>query len=241
MRVAPVIVPVFAQLDPGGTLSDWIVLCDFDGTVSLEDVTDSLLLRFGRPGWDVLEADWREGRIGSLECMAGQVALLDCSPDELEEHLAAIEIDPHFAAFAEEVARLGWPMTILSDGLDHAITSILARNQLGHLNVVANRLERVGARRWRLSFPHARAGCASGTCKCAFARRGGPRVLLIGDGASDFCVASRADLTLARKRLLEHCLDRHLPHRPVSNFKQALALLPSLRELTRAPEDDLHE
>jgi 2,3-diketo-5-methylthio-1-phosphopentane phosphatase len=215
------------------------VLCDFDGTVSLEDVTDSLLLRFGRPGWDALEADWREGRIGSLECMAGQVALLDCSPDEFEEHLAGLEIDPDFAAFAAAVERLGWTMTILSDGLDHAITSILARHRLGHLNIVANHLENIGPREWKLAFPNARPGCSSGTCKCSFARGEGPRVLLIGDGASDFCVASEADLTFARKRLLDHCLDLGLPHRPVANFKQALALLPSLLLHTRTPEDDL--
>ena len=221
-------------------MSDWIVLCDFDGTVSLEDVTDSLLVRFGRPGWDALEADWREGRIGSLECMAGQVALLDCSLDELEEHLAGIEIDPDFAAFASAVERLGWPITILSDGLDHAIASILARHQLGHLHVVANRLESVGPREWRLAFPNSRTGCVSGNCKCAFVPPEGPRVLLVGDGASDFCVAGRVDLTMARKRLLDHCIDLGLAHRPVTNFKQALALLPSLSAFKRPLEDDLH-
>jgi 2,3-diketo-5-methylthio-1-phosphopentane phosphatase len=218
--------------------TEWIVLCDFDGTVSLEDVTDSLLVRFGRPGWDVLEADWREGRIGSRQCMAGQVALLDCSEDELEEHLAGIAVDPDFAAFAHSVRELGWPLTILSDGLDRAIASILSRHGLGHLPIVANRLEAAGPRSWRLGFPHAKPGCASGTCKCAYA--GAPRVLMIGDGASDFCVAGRADLTLARKRLLDHCLDNGLPHHPVANFKQALALLPQLAFSTPASKDDLH-
>ncbi|WP_442975539.1 hypothetical protein, partial [Salmonella enterica] len=61
------------------------MLCDFDGTIAHDDVIDSLLLRFGRAGWDRLEADWREGRIGSRECLAGQVALLDMSRDELDE------------------------------------------------------------------------------------------------------------------------------------------------------------
>ena len=63
--------------------SCWTILCDFDGTISQEDVTDSLLMRFGRPGWDALEVDWRAGKIGSRQCMAGQIALLDCSEDEL--------------------------------------------------------------------------------------------------------------------------------------------------------------
>ena len=214
--------------------SCWTVLCDFDGTIALEDVTDSLLLRFGRPGWDVLEADWRAGSIGSRQCMAGQIALLDCSEDELREHLAAVTIDSHFGAFVAKVKARGWPLVVVSDGLDFAISEVLRRYGLAQLPVVANRLLPDGPRRWRLEFPHARPDCssASGNCKCAWARPPfAPKhqpVLMIGDGASDFCVARRADLSFARKRLLEYCLDHTLPHHPVADFRQALNLLPAL-------------
>ena len=36
----------------------WSILCDFDGTISLEDVIDSLLENFGQPGWQQLEDQW---------------------------------------------------------------------------------------------------------------------------------------------------------------------------------------
>ncbi|MDQ2927383.1 MAG: HAD-IB family phosphatase [Pseudomonadota bacterium] len=207
----------------------WAVLCDFDGTIAQEDVTDSLLMRFGRPGWDVLEVDWREGRIGSRECMAGQIALLDCNRDELDEHLAAMTIDPDFARFAAAVERAGATLTIVSDGLDYAIRSILRRHGLTGLPIIASHLVPVSSRRWTLEFPFSAPDCtsASGTCKCAWA--GEPRVgpgtwvLMVGDGASDFCVARRADLTFASKRLLDFCLDHDLAHRAVANFGQALA------------------
>jgi 2-hydroxy-3-keto-5-methylthiopentenyl-1-phosphate phosphatase len=212
----------------------WSVLCDFDGTVAQEDVTDSLLMRFGRSGWDVLEVDWREGRIGSRECMAGQVALLDCSRDELDEHLAGMTIDPDFARFAAAVANAGASLTVVSDGLDYAIRSMLRRHGLDHLRVVASRLVATAPRRWKLEFPFSSDACvsASGTCKCAWAEapHAGPgtQVLMVGDGASDFCVAGRADLTFASKRLLDHCLDHGLPHRACANFGQALDLWPAL-------------
>jgi 2-hydroxy-3-keto-5-methylthiopentenyl-1-phosphate phosphatase len=32
----------------------WMVQSDFDGTISLLDVTDTLLTRFGKPGWQEL-------------------------------------------------------------------------------------------------------------------------------------------------------------------------------------------
>ena len=208
----------------------WAILCDFDGTIAQEDVTDSLLMRFGRPGWDVLEVDWREGRIGSRECMAGQVALLDCSRDELDEHLAGMTIDPDFWRFAEAVGQSGQSLTIVSDGLDHAIRSMLRRYRLQRLPVVASHLVQVSARRWALEFPFAAPGCtsASGTCKCAWAEAPrlapGTKVLMVGDGASDFCVARRADLTFASKRLLDFCLDNDIAHRAVANFRQAQEL-----------------
>ena len=33
-------------------MAQWTIVCDFDGTVSVGDVTDVLLERFGAPGWE---------------------------------------------------------------------------------------------------------------------------------------------------------------------------------------------
>ena len=54
------------------------------------------------------------------------------------------------------------------------------------------------------------------------------RVLLIGDGASDFCVASEADLVFAKHRLIEHCRSAGIAYVPVTGFADALDLLPTL-------------
>ncbi len=41
---------------PAGTAAaGWMVQSDFDGTISLLDVTDTLLNRFGKPGWQERE------------------------------------------------------------------------------------------------------------------------------------------------------------------------------------------
>src|SRR5579871_6874211 len=115
--------PFFAAR-PGFTVSDWTLLCDFDGTVSLEDTTDTLLERFGRDGWEALEDAWRAGRIGSRDCMAGQVALLDMDRAELDAHLDTRHIDPDFADFVALAQSLHLPIEILSDGLDYGIHRI---------------------------------------------------------------------------------------------------------------------
>lgn len=214
-------------------MSDWTLLCDFDGTISVEDTTDTLLERFGKPGWEKLEDDWKSGRIGSRECMAGQVALLDMSRAELDTHLAERQIDAGFAAFVDHARSQGMPVEILSDGLDYAIHFILRHYGFDHLPVTANRLQAVGEREWRLEFPNANATCraASGTCKCGSASRAQSprkRVLMIGDGASDYCVAEAADFVFAKGKLIDYCRAKSIPHAPIQGFADALALLPAL-------------
>jgi len=214
-------------------VSDWTILCDFDGTVTVEDTTDTLLERFGRPGWEALEGDWRAGRINSHDCMAGQVALLDMDRAELDAHLATRHVDAAFPAFVKVAHADGIHVEILSDGLDYAISTILRRHGLDWLPVTANSLEAVAARQWRLQFPHASATCrvASGNCKCARAacvRASAKRVLLIGDGASDFCVAEAADFVFAKGKLVAHCIAKNIPHAAIDGFADVLNLLPAL-------------
>ena len=212
-------------------MSNWTILCDFDGTVSVEDITDSLLERFGRPGWQAIEQAWRRGEIGSHDCMAQQVALLEASREEMNAHLDTMSIDRAFVPFVAAAQDAGMPLTIVSDGLDYAIRRILSSNGLNDLPVIANRLEAVGANGWKLDFPYGKTGCRSGNCKCscaAGARAARKRVLLIGDGASDFCVAGEVDLVFAKHRLIEHCRSAAIPYVPITSFVDALDLLPTL-------------
>lgn len=211
--------------------TSWNILCDFDGTIAVEDVIDSLLDRYGRPGWEILERDWRAGVIGSAVCMAGQVALLDMDDGELARHLHGLHIDHGFVAFVQATIAHGVPMEIVSDGLDHAIHAILKNHGIHGLPTVANHLLQTGPREWSLTSPYSVTGCRAGTCKCArvdVARSRGGKTLLIGDGASDFCAADRVDFVFAKNRLIEHCRAAGIPYSPIASFDEAIELLPEL-------------
>jgi 2,3-diketo-5-methylthio-1-phosphopentane phosphatase len=208
------------------------ILCDFDGTIATQDVTDSLLSRFAHPAWEETEAEWKAGRIGSRECMSRQVALIRATPEAIDRHLDEIELDSHFAGFVRQARSYGMPLTVVSDGLDYAIRTLLTREGLGDVPIVANHLEQVGADRYRLLFPYAEPTCsaASGTCKCAIANAADAQTLLIGDGASDFCASATVDLVFAKAALLDRCRTHGLPHVPCENFAQAQTLLAALAE-----------
>ena len=218
-------------LPPHTGLRAWTIFCDFDGTISDRDVTDTLLEHFGLPGWQALETRWLAGEIGSQACMAGQIALLDMSRQELDDLLSHVRIDESFLRFTRLVARYGIPLHIVSDGMDYPIYWLLERQGITDIPVVANVLEQTGERRWRLRSPWASADCrsASGVCKCAVMRQRawGPS-LLVGDGRSDFCLAHEATHVFAKGSLLAECRRDGLPHTAVNNFSEACDALEAL-------------
>jgi 2,3-diketo-5-methylthio-1-phosphopentane phosphatase len=199
------------------------VFVDFDGTIAPVDTTDLLLERFAAASWREIEDDWKAGRIGSRECLVRQIDLVRASEAEMDAFVAGIEIDSGFPQFARLCRRLGHSVMIVSDGLDRTIEAVLGRYGL-ELPFYANRLQWQGGDRWRLSFPHARSDCQalSGNCKCNFTD-GEPRQLriVVGDGRSDFCVAGRADLVLAKGALLDHCRASNIPHLAFADFDEA--------------------
>jgi len=51
---------------------------------------------------------------------------------------------------------------------------------------------------------------------------------MVGDGASDYCVAESADFVFAKGKLIDYCRAKNIPHAPITGFADALALLPAL-------------
>ncbi len=224
---------------------NWQLIVDFDGTISLKDTTDLLLHKFAHPDWHKIEAEWLAGHIGSRECMMRQIDVIRATPQEMDAFVDSIEIDWHFKSFIRQAQRHNLPITIVSDGLDYVIHSVLSRAGLDGLTVNANHLSYKGDGQWRLTSPHASNAChsQSGTCKCAIAaQRRDTMTLVIGDGRSDRCVAEEADFVFAKASLVEYCEEKQLPFTPFRDFAHASVLLADLMDtvpaiVTNALED----
>lgn len=203
--------------------------CDFDGTISLEDVTDLVLEHLADAQWLELEAQWKAGEIGSRECMQRQIALIRASRRELDELLDQARIDPHFAEFAAFCERSGIDVTIVSDGVDYFIARMLARAGLQHLPIMANHLE-MTPQGYQLHAPFARQNCrsAAGVCKCEIVSRGSQPRIFVGDGRSDFCVSILPEIVFAKGKLAQHCASQAIPfiaYRQFDEVQTALARL----------------
>jgi 2,3-diketo-5-methylthio-1-phosphopentane phosphatase len=204
------------------------VFCDFDGTISKEDVTDLVLDRFARPEWREIEDQWTNGRITAAQCMRRQIQLLQAKHEDIDAFLDTIEIDSAFGAFKAFCEENGLSLIIVSDGVDHFIRRVLAKHGLEDIQIIANKLisrpHACTMPDFDLGFPFKSAACAAGAgvCKCAQVRPSG-NYIYIGDGRSDFCVSHEAQLVFAKAKLAGHCRANCLPFIPYSGFAEIQA------------------
>jgi 2-hydroxy-3-keto-5-methylthiopentenyl-1-phosphate phosphatase len=205
-----------------------LFIIDFDGTVAPVDTVDSLLQRFADPEWKRIEEQWVRGEIDSRECMAAQIALVRGDQAALEQFLHAVDVDPTFVDFVDEVGESA-AMAIISDGLDHPIGHVLRRLGIDipvYANGLAFRPDGLA-----ISFPYADPQCTagSGVCKCAAARAvdagRGLWTVLIGDGRSDVCIARKADYVFAKGSLRRCCEAENINHSPFETFGDVLTVV----------------
>jgi HAD superfamily phosphoserine phosphatase-like hydrolase len=204
------------------------VYVDFDGTIAPTDPTDTVFDRFCDPCWRDVEREWQQGLRTARDCMAHQVGLLRATPEALDGLLSTFAIDAYFPRFVGLCRRWHLQVVVVSDGMDRVVRHVLRAARLD-LPFFANRLQSLGGDRWRLGFPYARSDCAAslGNCKCGHRQQGGRGAIeiAVGDGRSDFCLARRSRLVLAKGQLAAQCREENIPHWPIADFSEAVAVL----------------
>lgn len=217
-----------------------IVFLDFDGTITRNDVVDSILKCYANPTWLAIEEEWKAGRIGSRECLRAQVELVRAKPQELDALLDTIEVDEGLPALLGTCARHGVATHVISDGFDNCIARILGRPSLAlkcylhRVQIFASHLEPCGES-WHVEFPYFKALCAHGcaTCKPAvmhLLNPGRAPTIFVGDGLSDRYAALSADLVFG-KNLSEYCQERAIPYVTYTGLTDVAAQLDPLLSL----------
>lgn len=205
------------------------IFCDFDGTITEQDVTDQILAQLAHPSWRELEELWVRGAIGSRECLERQMSLVNASGRELDELIDAIPVDPGFAGLYRLAGRRRVPFYVVSDGFDYVIQRILKRlarngNYRNGTHLFSSGL-RVNGRRLETYFPHSAEPCEHGcaTCKVAVIRehgRGHQPIVFIGDGLSDRFAVREAGLVFARHRLAAYCREKGIACQPFESLRE---------------------
>ncbi|HEY3374386.1 MAG TPA: MtnX-like HAD-IB family phosphatase [Candidatus Aquicultor sp.] len=205
-----------------------IIFCDFDGTISTKDVSDSIFTKWLGTRWADIDREYHNGSMSMVELYRRCWALVDASEGEILEFVDAVGIDPHFAEFVQASRQAGIPVYLVSDGFDYYIERIMDRHGLSHLAHHSNHL-RFDNGVMVIEFNNQHPECdRCANCKKSVIdakREGADFVIYIGDGNSDRCAAEHADLVFAKHRLREHCDEQGIPYIPYQNFNEVMDYL----------------
>jgi 2,3-diketo-5-methylthio-1-phosphopentane phosphatase len=192
-----------------------LILCDFDGTVSLEDMGYALLNRFSSGDWEVIDREFSEGKIGSKEAYSRIIKILRGDKEALQTFIQdRSDIDPHFSSFYQYCLEKGIDVKIVSDGLDFYIKTILEIHHLSEIPFYANCSRFLSKGGMDLSFPHSNEECGlCGTCKKRLVqvhRKQYDCIIFVGNGLSDRCAAQEADFVFAKDSLYPYCIEQDI-------------------------------
>jgi len=210
-------------MSSSGANEDYLIFCDFDGTIAEVDVGYRMLSEFSTVGNADLVERWNTRTIGARECLLLETARVQASRAEMLGYVDQFAIDSEFAGFVEFGESVGERVIVLSDGLDFYIKHLLHKYGLQRLELHTNHALCRG-KSLAVEFPY-NAGCGvCGACKSERIRTIKVRenfsgtVVFVGDGFSDICAIEEADILFAKSDLRRYCLDKDIPHIAFETF-----------------------
>ena len=209
---------------PSGN-SPLLIQCDFDGTVTLDDISFLILDRCADGHWRNLLEKYKAGEI-SVGAFNRQAFLMvkDDEPSLKRLVREGFKIRPGFGGFVRYCAANRHRLVIVSNGLDFYINTILEAIGVSGIDVFAAKT-RFGGDGIEASYlgPDGREldDCFKETYSRMFLERGN-RLVYIGNGPSDFPPAKLAQAVFATEQLCEHCKQAGVKHTPFTNFDEVI-------------------
>ena len=202
-----------------------LVQCDFDGTITEEDISFLLLDAFAQGDWRRLLQKYKEGRISVGEFNTRAFAMVRADKDRLLEALEGrVKVRAGFDELVNYCLRQGFRLVIVSNGVDFYIESVLKGLGLKDLEVHAAqasfhpegmKVQYVGPDGKRLEDGFKEAYIQS------FLKLG-YRVIYIGNGDSDAAPARYAHHVFATGDLLAYNKENNLNCRPFNDFRDVV-------------------
>jgi 2-hydroxy-3-keto-5-methylthiopentenyl-1-phosphate phosphatase len=202
---------------------DYLIFCDFDGTIAEVDVGYKVLSAFSVTGNDDLEELWNTRKIGARECLKLEVQRIESTREQMLAYVDQFSLDKTFTKFVEFAEEQGRRIIVLSDGLDFYIERLLSTHGLERLEVHTNRAVFNGAK-LTVEFPYDEGCGVCGSCKAARIRdiktqegfKG--TIVFIGDGYSDICAIAETDALFATGDLQKYCVEENIKHTAFETF-----------------------
>jgi 2-hydroxy-3-keto-5-methylthiopentenyl-1-phosphate phosphatase len=208
-----------------------LLQCDFDGTLTVEDVSFLILDRYAEGDWHAVLKEYQEGKIPVGDFNNRAFAMVKQDRATLEKLVRReAKLRPGLHELVEYCRTNDIAMTVVSNGLDFYIQTLLGYNGFGHLEIAAARtVFHPGGIDARYYSPEGEE--LIDEFKAVYTRKytaDGYRVIYAGNGTSDIPASRLAVHTFATESLLNFYRREALPHLPFSDLHDIVAGLKKL-------------
>ena len=207
-----------------------IIQCDFDGTVTEDDISFILLDAFAKGDWRTINKQHSEGKITVGEFNERAFGLVRASKKAMLDYLKdKVKIRPGFQKLVELCQQKGIRFVIVSNGLEFYIKGIL--EDMGLYNLEYHAAEtRFHANKLKVRYIGPDGSVVDSGYKEKYVNKylnEGYNVVYIGNGSSDLSPARGAHQIFATESLLEHCQRTGLTCIPFTSFLEINLVLSS--------------
>src|SRR4029077_7051304 len=129
------------------------ILVDYDGTIALTDVSDTIMAERVPGAWETEVAAYDAGQAGSRRLIELEMSMVDVPLETLLATAAAQPHDPGFVPFVRLAQAAGIPVEVVSDGFGFFIRPALETLGVGDVPVITARTTFAG-RRARIDYPN---------------------------------------------------------------------------------------
>ena len=204
---------------------NWAAVSDFDGTITLRDVGDHLLLHYGFSDKKTIEASYSL-KVRVEDFMKRAFAGAELTEGAIADFVRArVRTRPGFKAFVRFCCAHKIPFEIVSGGIDLYANpffkkhDVKVRSFFGRARVVKGGI--------KIDYPFLKRMDLSSfkASRVRLQQRAGNKVVFFGDGPNDLKAAALADKVYAAGRLYKLCREHGIPVSPLKDFALAVNFL----------------
>ncbi len=205
-----------------------LVQCDFDGTITEEDVSFMLLDAFADGDWRRLHKEYEVANISVGRFNTEAFAMVKADRQTLVAAAKTrVKIRPGFQELVACCRRKDFRLVVVSNGLDFYIEEILKDMGLENIEVFAARTL-FYANGLRVQYIGPDGSPLDDNFKGAYVNLflgEGYRIIYVGNGTSDLLPARQCHYVFATDDLLTHCQQTNLDCTPFTDFYQVVSVL----------------
>ena len=183
-----------------------IIQCDFDGTITRNNLSVLLRENFAHGDWQKIDSDYLHGHLTVEQSNKLQFVLIKEPEEKLQEFVRQhIEVKPGFLEFVDYCQESAIPFVIVSSGLDFYIETVLAEIGMPDLELHCGQTS-FGNDGIIVSYHDPEGNIINEGFKKRYLtslKKRGKNIIYIGDGLSDLEAARDANHVFATRHLLE--------------------------------------